>query len=117
MMETTASPRRSPTDPVVQMLLPRIYGSTPSLFGASVRESASDFAGADAAFLGIPWRAPTPDSRIGGAMANFEGTLLTPSSFRVNSLKYGGYLPELDLDVFERIRIVDCGDVEIVRDM
>jgi arginase family enzyme len=69
------------------------------------------------AFLGIPWRAPSPDARIGSTQANYEGTLLTPTYFRVNSIQYGGYLPELDVDVFEHVRIVDRGDVEVRRDM
>ncbi len=54
---------------------------------------------------------------MGRTGANYEGTLLTPSQFRVNSLKYGGCIPELDFDVFEHLKIVDYGDAEIVRDM
>ncbi len=109
-------PRR-PSDPIMQMLVPRIYGSTPTLFGAPLAETLEVLHAADAAFLGVPWRAPTPDTRIGKAAANYEGTLLTPAQFRVNSLKYGGYLPELDLDVFAHLKLVDRGDAEVVRDM
>lgn len=117
MSETREQWARKPTDPTVQMLLPRVYGSTPTLFGAPLAERAEDLRGADVAFLGVPWRAPTPDSRMGGAAANYEGTLLTPGQFRANSIKYGGYLPELDLDVFEHFTLVDRGDVDVVRDM
>lgn len=116
-MAKTEEWARRPADPVVEMLLPRVYGSTPTLFGAPLCDAESQLQNADAAFLGIPWRAPTPDTRMGGAAANYEGTLLTPSSFRANSIKYGGYLPELDVDVFEHMRLVDCGDAEIVHDM
>ena len=28
-----------------------------------------------------------------------------------------GYLPELDLDVFERLKLVDYGNVDVVQDM
>jgi arginase family enzyme len=108
---------RKPTDPVVEFKLPRVYGSTPTLFGAPLAESEEDLKGADVAFLGIPWRAPTPESRVGSATANYEGTLLTPAYFRINSVKYGGYLPELDLDVFEHLRLVDYGDAVVVPDM
>jgi guanidinopropionase len=111
-----AWPRR-PADPVTRMLVPRIYGSTPTVFGAPFAARDEDLRGAQVAFLGIPWRAPTPDTRMGRAAANYEGTQLTPSQFRVNSLRHGGYLPELDVDVFGRLRVVDCGDVEIVADM
>lgn len=108
---------RRPSDPIMEMLLPRVYGSTPTLFGAPLADTDAALRGADVAFLGVPWRAPTPDSRMGGATANYEGTLLTPQHFRVNSIKYGGYLPELDVDVFEHLRVVDRGDAEVVRDM
>ncbi|MBI4640392.1 MAG: arginase family protein [Candidatus Tectomicrobia bacterium] len=108
---------RNPGDPISQMLVPRLYGSTPTLFGAPLAETPAELQGADVAFLGIPWRAPTPDSRMGGAAANYAGTILTPSDFRTNSIKYGGYLPELDIDVFEKLKFVDYGDVEIARDL
>lgn len=108
---------RRPADPIMKMLLPVVYGSTPTLFGAPLAETTAALRGADAAFLGVPWRAPTPPARMGGSAANYEGTLLTPSQFRVNSIKYGGYLPELDLDVFEHLKLVDRGDAEISRDM
>jgi agmatinase len=97
--------------------MPRIYGSTPTLFGVPLAQTAEDLQQADVAFLGVPWRAPSPDSRIGSAQANYEGTLLTPGYFRVHSIRYGGYLPELDIDVFEHVRMVDRGDVEVRRDM
>ena len=109
-------PRRL-ADPILQLMIPRLYGGIPTLFGAPLAETPSDFCGADAVFLGIPWRAPTPDTRFGRAAANYEGTSLAPAQFRVNSLRYGGYLPELDLDVFERLKFVDRGDVDVVRDM
>ena len=54
---------------------------------------------------------------IGGARANFEGTQLTPSYFRLNSLHYGGYLPELDVDVFEHLKLVDRADAEVSQDI
>ena len=96
---------------VSRLLLPRHYGSVPTLFGAPPVESAADLEGADVAFLGIPWQAPVPDSRTGAAGASFFGTNLTPQTFRTNSVKYGGYLPERDVDVFAALRFVDCWDV------
>jgi arginase family enzyme len=105
-----------PSDPVVEMQLPRHYGSVPTLFGSPRAESTTDLAGADIVFLGVPWQAPVPDSRMGAAGANYFGTNLTPSTFRTNSVKYGGFLPELDADVFERLRLVDYGDVEIANE-
>ncbi len=66
------------------------------------------------AFLGIPWRAPNPEGR---SAINYEGSLLTPTYFRSNSSSFGGYLPELELDVFEHLEMVDLGDADIVADM
>jgi arginase family enzyme len=108
---------RRPSDPIVEVKVPRVYGGVPTLFGAPLAESHAHLKGCDLAFLGIPWRAPTPYGRVGRAAANYEGTLLTPSQFRVNSLKYGGYLPELDLDVFAHFKLADRGDVQVYQDM
>ena len=115
MNDSVRWPRR-PSDPVVSMQLPRHYGSVPTLFGSPPARTAGDLAGADIVFLGVPWQAPVPDSRIGAAGSNYFGTNLTPSTFRTNSVKYGGYLPELNIDVFERLRLMDYGDVEISND-
>lgn len=112
----TGSARR-PSDPILEMKIPRVYGSTPTLFGSPLAKDASDLQGADIAFLGIPWRAPTPDTRMGRAAANYEGTLLTPGSFRSNAIKYGGYFPELDIDVFEHFTVVDRGDLTVPGEM
>jgi guanidinopropionase len=115
-MTSSKWPRR-PSDPIREMLAPRFYGSTPTVFGAPRAKTPKDLKGADLAFLGIPWAAPPPDSRSAAASANFFGTELTPSVFRTNSVKYGGYLPELDVDVFERYRLVDYGDSDVVHDL
>ncbi len=108
-----------PSEPTVEMRLPRVYGSFPTLFGVPLAETEEDLEGADVAFLGVPWRAPTTPKSflIGGARSNFEGTQLTPSYFRLNSLAYGGYLPELDIDVLGRIKLVDRGDADVYGDV
>lgn len=113
----TGSSSRRPSDPILEMKIPRVYGSTPTLFGLPLARSTDDLKDADIAFLGIPWRAPTPDTRMGRAAANYEGTLLTPGSFRSNAIRYGGYFPELDVDVFEHFRVVDRGDLPIPGEM
>jgi arginase family enzyme len=108
---------RNPIDPVSRMLVPRHYGSIPTIFGAPKARHREDLVAADLAFLGVPWSAPIPDSRIGAAAANYAGTALTPHAMRANSLKYGGYLPELDVDVFEHYRLVDYGDSQVFEDI
>src|SRR5215216_4430552 len=48
-----------PFEPIVEMRSPRVYGSFPTLFGMPLAETEEDLRGADVAFLGVPWRAPT----------------------------------------------------------
>src|SRR5690606_5178020 len=79
---------------------PVFYGSVPSMFGAPISEAPEDLKAYDIAYLGIPWSAP-PSAGRAASIAQFAGTSLTPNSMRTNSVKYGGYLPELDVDVFE----------------
>lgn len=107
-------------NPLVETNYPRFYGSFPTLFGAPLAETEERLADADVAFVGVPWRAPTAPSTflISGANSNYEGTQLTPSYFRLNSLPFaGGYLPELDLEVFSDLTVVDRGDVDVPSDM
>ncbi|MBJ7599414.1 MAG: hypothetical protein DLM67_14820 [Candidatus Nephthysia bennettiae] len=113
------SPRwpRNPVDPISEMLLPRHYGSVPTLFGAPRARTPQDLERSDLAFLGVPWSAPIPDSRLGAAADNYSGTALTPQALRTSSVKYGGYLPELDVDVFEHFSLVDYGDSQVYADL
>jgi arginase family enzyme len=108
-----------PIDPVVTLETPSVYGSFPTLFGCELAESTGALRGADVAFAGVPWSAPTTPSILfgGGTLANFEGSRLAPSHFRLTSLQYGGYLPEHDVDVLERMRLVDRGDVDVSQDL
>jgi arginase family enzyme len=108
-----------PIDPVVTLSTPTVYGSFPTLFGCDLAESTESLRDADAAFVGVPWSAPTTPSILfgGGALANFEGSRLAPSYFRLSSLQYGGYLPEHDVDVLEAMRLVDRGDVDVSQDL
>ena len=82
------------------MQLPRHYGSVPTLFGAPPARSPGDLSSVDMVFLGVPWQAPVPDSRIetersrvtfmvtdGGIWARSDG-----SRARTASTKLGGSL-------------------------
>lgn len=109
--------RSSSSDPVTTTKTPpAFYGSVPTLFGKPVSESPSDLRGYDIAYLGIPWSAP-PSAGRSATIAQFAGTSLTPSSFRTNSIKYGGYLPELDVDVFAHLNLTDYGNADVAFDI
>ena len=93
---------------------PFVYGATPTLFLRPLVRPGEDLKGTDIAFLGVPWRAPNPAGR---SAINYEGSLLTPTYFRSNSTSFGGFLPELEVDVFDHFKMVDLGDADVVGDM
>jgi len=95
---------------------PLHYGSVPTLFGAPPAEKPGDLSGIDVAYLGIPWSAP-PSAGRSASIAQFAGTSLTPDAMRTNSIKYGGYLPELELNVFEHLKVADYGNVDVSFDI
>lgn len=95
---------------------PVYYGSVPSMFGQPISETPEDLQAFDIAYLGIPWSAP-PSAGRAASIAQFAGTSLTPNNMRTNSVKYGGYLPELDVDVFEHLRFTDYGNVDVSFDV
>jgi agmatinase len=105
-----------PLEPFVEMRVPTIFGAIPTMFGAPLAAGPEDLRGADVVVFGVPWAAPPSSGRTGSGTYGFM-TALTPAELRTNSLKYGGYLPELDLDVFQHLRLVDYGDVDISREM
>ena len=59
---------RTTFEPIMEMLIPRVYGAFPTLFGVPLAETEQQLREADVAFLGVPWRAPTMPSSflIGG---------------------------------------------------
>jgi arginase family enzyme len=61
---------------------------------------------ADAAIVGMPY----------DGLATFRGgaTRRGPQEIRKFSLLFGGYNFDWDLDVFEHLRVVDVGDVDVV---
>ena len=93
---------------------PFVYGATPTLFLRPLVRPGEDLKGTDIAFLGVPWRAPNPAGR---SPINYEGSLLTPTYFRSNSTSFGGFLPDLEVDVFDHFKMVDLGDADVVGDM
>ena len=96
---------------IYSLNLPRWYGNVPTLFGSPFVEKPEDLKGADVVFVGIPWQGPVPDTRTGVA-ADMFGTYNTPETLRSNSMKYKGYLPELDVDVFQGLQFRDYGNAD-----
>lgn len=98
---------RRAMDPIVPSALPRVYADVPTFLAVPLARKPADLHGADAAVVGAPYQGPPGPGRV------YRDSRLTPLRLRQDSLKYGGYLPELDLDLFEHLRLVDYGDAPI----
>jgi arginase family enzyme len=104
-------------DKVLDLKQPAWYGGIPTFLGAPFAQTASDLKDTDIAYVGLPWQSPSPDSRMGPAGEIFSGAALTPQAMRVNSIKYAGYLPELDIDLFDHLAFTDYGNADIGADL
>jgi len=86
---------------------PQLYDDVPTFLGVESARTPTELAGADAAIIGVPYMA---------ALFGFDADL-TPRKIRQASGKYSGaYLPELDIDVFGALKVVDYGDARIEPD-
>lgn len=86
----------------------------PGLFGLPVARTPAELKGADVAVIGIPYDRIATAGRDPGAWAGYRrGAEVT----RQTSLRFWGYVPEYELDVFEHLRVVDYGDAEVGDDM
>ena len=91
--------------------IPILREGVPSFLGMPVARTRADLSGADAAIIGVPYDRPATVGRPAGQWAGFREA---PTNVRKGSLRYRGYLPEYDLDVFEHLKLVDYGDAEII---
>jgi Arginase/agmatinase/formimionoglutamate hydrolase, arginase family len=96
--------REKPECYVVDKKYPEIYSGTPTFLGLPKIKDKQDLVNYDVAFMGVPWEGICT---YGGA----SGCELAPKTIRASSLRYGGYLPELDLDIFDYLSGGDYGDV------
>ena len=91
--------------------IPILREGVPSFLGMPVARSRKDLEGADAVVIGVPYDRPPTAGRPPGQWAGFRDA---PVNVRKGSLRYRGYVPEHDLDVFEHLKLVDYGDAEII---
>src|SRR5437660_425849 len=89
---------------------PMLREGVPTFLGVPHARERGDLAGADVAVLGIPVGAQASPGRDPDEWSSYGRA---PADTRRYSMAYGGYIPELDLDVFEHLRMVDYGDVDI----
>lgn len=86
------------------LLAPRIYGDTPA-FMALPHVRSLDGTGAEVVVFGMPFD--------GIATLRGGATRLGPAGIRKMSMLYGGYNLDWDFDVFEYLKVVDRGDVDV----
>jgi len=91
--------------------IPLVREGVPTFLGVPLARTPADLRGADVAVIGIPSGAQESPGRPPGQWALYGRAVADTRRF---SLRYGGYLPELDLDAFEHLRVIDYGDAEIV---
>jgi agmatinase len=94
--------------------IPVLRKGVPSFLGVPLAKTPRGLEGADAAIIGIPYDRPAPAGR---PPDQWSGYREAPAHMRRQSLRFAGYLPELDLDVFEHVKLVDYGDAEIEDDV
>ena len=86
--------------------LPRIYGDTPSFLGCPVLSHYGIEKGYDYIFAGVPWEGTV-------TWGSYSGCELAPKSIRHASARYGGYLPEYDIDFFDHISLAEIGRAHV----
>lgn len=86
--------------------MPIVYGDTPSFLGCPVLNSNSIKEGFDVIFAGVPWEGTV-------TWGSFSGCELAPRSIRHAAARYGGFLPEYEIDLFDYLTIADLGDITV----
>jgi agmatinase len=95
---------------VRQKIFPRLAEDTPSFLGVPVALSPADLQGADVVIIGAPFAAGWGNAYSGVDKAEW---LAGPKRVRQQSIRYGGYVQDFDLDIFDVLKVVDYGDAEI----
>jgi len=95
-----------PMVPNRRALSPKVYGDTPSFLGTNVLDPDVLEPGFDVLFSGVPWEGTL-------TWGSYAGCEQAPRAIRNASIRYGGYLPEYDIDLFDHLRVGDVGDVDI----
>ncbi len=98
--------RDIPMVPNRKSSLPKIYGDTPSFLGTSVLNQNVIEKGYDVIIAGVPWEGTI-------TWGSFTGCELAPRTIRHCSARYGGFLPEYEIDLFDYLKIGDIGDVNV----
>jgi len=86
--------------------LPLIYGDTPSFLGGTIVNQDEIPSGFDIVVAGVPWEGTV-------TWGSFSGCELAPKSIRHAAARYGGFLPEYEIDLFDHFTLADAGDITV----
>lgn len=86
--------------------IPEIYSGVPTFLGLPKIATKEELAAHDVVVMGVPWEGICT---YGG----YTGCELSTKNIRNASVRYGGYLPEYDLDVFDHFSGGDYGDCPV----
>jgi guanidinopropionase len=95
-----------PIVPDRKKALPILYGDTPSFLGTDIININSPMGPYDVLFGGVPWEGTI-------TWGTYSGCEFAPRTIRHAAARYGGYLPEYDIDAFDHLRMGDIGDVTV----
>lgn len=91
---------------VPDRIVPEVFSGVPSFLGLEPIVSEADLEASDIVVMGVPWEGICT---YGG----YSGSELMTKKVREASTRYGGYLPDYDLDVFDYLSGGDIGDVAV----
>ncbi len=85
---------------------PEVYSGVPSFLGLPPVKDKAELKNYNFAIMGAPWEGICT---YGGP----SGTENATKTIRIASVRYGGYLPELEFDVFDHFSGADYGDAAV----
>ncbi len=94
---------QKPMSFIADQTICEVYSGVPSFMGVSTVNAAEALSVYDVAVMGIPWEGVV-------TWKGFSGCELGPKAIREASIRYGGFLPEFELDVFDYLKVCDYGD-------
>lgn len=98
--------KENPMLPNRKSSLPIIYGDTPSFLGVNILKQNIMEKTYDVILTGVPWEGTV-------TWGSYTGCELAPRTIRHCSARYGGFLPEYELDLFDYLKLGDAGDVNV----
>lgn len=85
---------------------PEIYSGTPTFMGLPKIQAKAELPGHDVVFLGVPWEGIC-------TWGNYTMCEMATKTIRTASVRYSGFLPELDIDIFDHLSGGDYGDTAV----